>query len=214
MRDYIKLKDLNQKVTPNILTVYMIIVSILLLSASTYAYWTQTPATRSDIVLEADSVTYLTSYLSPENEDTLLTPPVAAKGSLANNDIVIETPASVVERMFTFRLMGRSECNILITYRLYYLDAQEEYTELPSGVINAELWYKQDAQSPQEGVLLVYDALKEGYFIENFPLEQTAALTVKLSLAIVDELLDPVYKGAEFKLSLTFEAQKIQGEQQ
>lgn len=210
-RGKIKLKKLDSTLTPQLLTVYLIIVCIMLLSSATYAFWTQTPATQSDIVLEADSVTYLTSYLNPENADDLLTPPIAAKDSLKNNNITVETPASVVERLITFRLMGKTACNILINCKLYYLNSEEIYLEIPEGVMDVGVWYDPDGGGTQEGYTLGYDGTKNGYYIASFPYEQAASVTVSLSFAVVDELLDPAYKGTQIKTSVAFAAEKIEG---
>lgn len=209
----IKLNSLHKALGPQLITIYMIIVCIMLLSSATYAFWTQMAATESDIVLEADSVTYLTSFLSPENAEDLLTPPIAEKDSLKNNNITIETTANIVERLVDFRLLGKTPCNLTIDYQIFYLDDQDNFLPLPAGVIDVVVSYAPDALEPQNATLLAFDEQKNGYYIASFPCNITARLTLGISIAIVDELLDPKYKGREIKIELAFAAEKIEGGQ-
>lgn len=184
---------------------YLIIIAFMLLTTLSYAFWLDNVASRPDVLLEADSVTYFTTFLLSDNEQDLLFPPIAEKHSLANNDIIIETPASVVERTISMSLISTVICDIKINANFEYKDNEGNFVSLQNGILDAEIWFQHSTSDPSS-YQIYYNQTEEGYIVENFENDQTSNLIVKIYFTQIDELIDPYYKQRDYKLIVSFEA--------
>jgi len=181
-----------------------------MLSTLSYAFWSQNIITEQGILLVADTVTYFETVFYAENSD-LLIPPTAEKDSLANNNLLAEIEATVVENPIQMTLLSEVNCDIVINFSIEYKNTLGVFEILPDEIINCELWCDFNVFDETEPYLVAYNTEQSGYYVENFTDKQTGSLIVKLSFAIVDELTDPIYKQTDFKVSLSFQAVKQAG---
>ena len=188
----------------------IVIIIFMMLSTLSYAFWSQNIITEQGILLVADTVTYFETVFYAENSD-LLIPPTAEKDSLANNNLLAEIEATVVENPIQMTLLSEVNCDIVINFSIEYKNTLGVFEILPDEIINCELWCDFNVFDETEPYLVAYNTEQSGYYVENFTDKQTGSLIVKLSFAIVDELTDPIYKQTDFKVSLSFQAVKQAG---
>jgi len=210
MKNDIKLNSLIKTINPKLWLSYLIIMSFMLLSSISYAFWVLNYAVQPDIVLQSDAVTYFSTYLYADNENELLIPAVAQKDSLANSNIVIETPASVIERNMRLTLVSDVDCDILIIITSQYKDTEGNFIDLANDVFTFELWCDFDLNDNIDPYLLNFDNIRQGYIIESFKNRQISNLMLKISFSQIDELIDPFYKLTDYKIITAFEAIKLQ----
>jgi len=188
----------------------IVIIAFMMLSTVSYAFWSQNIITEQGILLVADTVTYFDTVFYAGNTDILI-PPIAEKDSLANNNLLAEIEATVVENPIQMTLLSEVNCDIVINFSIEYKNTLGVFEILPDEIINCELWCDFNVFDETEPYLVAYNTEQSGYYVENFTDKQTGSLIVKLSFAIVDELTDPIYKQTDFKVSLSFQAVKQAG---
>jgi hypothetical protein len=193
---------------PKIWVTYLIIIILLLLSTSSYSYWAQYNAVYNDVILQSDIVTYFNTFLFSDNEEDLLFAPIAKNDSLADNNLLIQTDGNIVERTVKMTLLCNAPCDIKINYLCQFKNTQQQFINLPDGVLSVGLWCDFDIYDSIEPMVLTYNTEQSGYFVENFQNEQTGNLILKIKLVIADELIDPMYKQADYKIILSFEVIK------
>lgn len=183
----------------------LVLTAVFFLARVTYAYWSQTPAARSGIILDSGTVVYMQTYVYAGNGS--LVPARAVKDSLAANILSEFTPPSQAINYAGFSLAGFA-CDIIVRLELFYMDLSGIYQALDSGILSCEVWCDWDGDY-SNFYRLAYDGNCSGYRIAGYPAGNSAVVMVKSEFALPDELLDPFYKNSVFKVRIMFEAIKI-----